>query len=61
MSSRQLSTICPAPITPRRLTSRAAATGLELKHLEWRADRKACLRRIWVIILLGREKEFEER
>ena len=31
-------TICPAPMTPRRLTSCTAAIGLELKHLDCRAE-----------------------
>jgi hypothetical protein len=43
-------TICPAPMTPRRLTSRAAAIGLELKHLLCLAERSNCLLNTGMII-----------
>lgn len=44
-------TICPAPMTPRRLISCAAAIGLELKHLVCLADCSSCLLSTGVIIV----------
>lgn len=47
-----VNTICPAPITPRLLTSRAETAGVELKHLACLLHWSACRLRIGVSILL---------
>jgi len=50
-------TICPAPMTPRRLIFCVAAIGAELKHLVCLADCSSCRRSIGVIIFeVGRRE-----